>query len=68
MWLSHFIYDPSIIIFTVSAETTEGVYQASGYGDLSEDKSIWFVFHFGASLCNFYHFSNQQVLVFCGTQ
>ncbi|KAI0310168.1 serine carboxypeptidase [Amylostereum chailletii] len=25
-------------------ETTEGVYQASGYGDLSENKSVWFWF------------------------
>ncbi|EIM82394.1 serine carboxypeptidase [Stereum hirsutum FP-91666 SS1] len=25
-------------------ETTEGVYQASGYGDLSEDESVWFWF------------------------
>ncbi|KAI9454354.1 serine carboxypeptidase [Russula earlei] len=25
-------------------ETTPGVYQASGYGDLAEDKSIWFWF------------------------
>ena len=63
-----FIYDPSIIIFTVLAETTEGVYQASGYGDITDSKSIWFVFHSGASLCNFYLCPNQQVLVFCRTQ
>ncbi len=31
------------VIFTVMAETTPGVYQASGYGDLAPDKSVWFV-------------------------
>jgi len=31
------------VILTVVAETTPGVYQASGYGDLASDKSIWFV-------------------------
>ena len=33
------------------AETTPGVYQASGYGDLSVDKSIWYVLHLECSLC-----------------
>lgn len=28
----------------LSSETTEGVYQASGYGDLSEDESVWCVY------------------------
>jgi hypothetical protein len=38
--------DASSVIFTVSAETSPDVYQASGYGDLtSADKSIWFVLH-----------------------
>jgi hypothetical protein len=55
MWLSWFVYGASIIIFTVSAETTPHVHQASGYGDLASNKSIWFVFLFGISLCNSYH-------------
>jgi hypothetical protein len=66
MWLSDFIYRASTIVFTVSAETTPNVYQASGYGDLSANKSIWFVFHFGVSLCNYQ--SYPQVLVLCRTQ
>jgi hypothetical protein len=32
-------------------ETTPGVYQASGYGDISANKSIWFVLHIYCSLC-----------------
>jgi len=50
-----------------SVETTPHVYQASGYGDLASDKSIWFAFHcqFAASLCNLFYW---QVLVFCSTQ
>ena len=39
------------VVFTFLAETTPGVYQASGYGDLSADKSIWFVLHLEFSLC-----------------
>jgi hypothetical protein len=38
-------------IFTLSEETTPGVYQASGYGDLAANKSIWFVLHFEYFLC-----------------
>ena len=30
-------------IFTLLEETTSGVYQASGYGDIAANKSIWFV-------------------------
>ena len=55
MWLGDLVYGASTIVFTILAETTPHVYQASGYGDLSSTKSIWFVFHFGVSLCNFYH-------------
>jgi len=33
-------------VFTISAETTPHVYQASGYGDIAADKSIWFVLRF----------------------
>ncbi len=58
MWLSDLVYGPSIIVFTVSAETTPHVYQASGYGDLTANKSIWFVFYFGVSLRNFYQCDN----------
>jgi hypothetical protein len=35
--LSHYIYE---MIFFL--ETTPGVYQASGYGDLTETESIWY--------------------------
>jgi hypothetical protein len=52
-----------IVIFL---ETTPGVYQASGYGDLTETKSIW---------CNYFIPLRSvfvtyllQVLVFCLTQ
>jgi hypothetical protein len=48
------------------AETTPGVYQASGYGDLSANKSMWFVLHLECSLC-FYLISTKQVLVLCCT-
>jgi hypothetical protein len=34
-------------------ETTKGVYQASGYGDIASDKSIWSVLHLIISLCLF---------------
>jgi hypothetical protein len=47
MWCVHFVYDPSFVILKVWAETTPGVYQASGYGDLTTNKSIWFVLHLG---------------------
>jgi hypothetical protein len=50
MWLSDFLYGASIIVFTISAETTPHVYQASGYGDISANKSVWFVFHLERSL------------------
>ncbi len=46
-----FFYDASSVIFTVLAEDTPGVYQASGYGDLAPDKSIWFVLWLGSTLC-----------------
>ncbi|KAN0107688.1 carboxypeptidase S1 [Russula decolorans] len=39
-----FVHDASPVIWTVWAETTRGVYQASGYGDVNADKSIWFWF------------------------
>jgi hypothetical protein len=35
-------------VFTIYAETTPHVYQASGYGDLAANKSIWFVLRFEA--------------------
>ena len=57
----------SFIIFTFLAETTPGVYQASGYGDISANKSIWFVLHLECSLF-FYLCSTKQVLVLCCTQ
>jgi hypothetical protein len=38
------------IVFTVVEETTPGVYQASGYGDLTANESIWFVFHLSGAL------------------
>ena len=34
------------VMFTISAETTPHVYQASGYGDLAANKSIWCVLRF----------------------
>jgi hypothetical protein len=45
-----FVYYASPFIFTPSEES-QGVYQASGYGDLSANKSIWFVLHLECSLC-----------------
>ena len=45
--MGYFVHDGSPIILTVWAETTEGVYQASGYGDVKADKSIWFVLNLG---------------------
>jgi hypothetical protein len=51
MWCDHFVYDPSPVILTIWAETTPHVYQASGYGDLASNKSIWFVLHLRGSLC-----------------
>jgi hypothetical protein len=39
-----FVVDPTVV-FIVSLETTPGVYQASGYGDLAANKSMWFVLH-----------------------
>jgi hypothetical protein len=47
----HLVYDPPRVILTASTETTHGVYQASGYGDIASDKSIWFVLHLDGSLC-----------------
>ena len=38
------------VVFTILAETTPHVYQASGYGDLFANKSIWFVLHFKVSM------------------
>ena len=54
MWCVHFVYDPSLVILTIWAETTPGVYQASGYGDLATNKSIWFV-HLGCFYVLFFH-------------
>ena len=42
---SHFVCYISPFIFTLSEETTPGVYQASGYGDIAANKSVWFVLH-----------------------
>ncbi len=42
--VGHFVYGASHVILTVRAETTKGVYQASGYGDVASYKSIWFVY------------------------
>ena len=58
MRCGHFVYDLledlSPIVLTGLplglAETLEGVYQASGYGDLPLNKSIWFVLLRGFSL------------------
>ena len=47
--VGYFAHDASPVILTVWAETTRGVYQASGYGDVNADKSIWFVLKFGCS-------------------
>ena len=47
------------VVFTIFAETTPHVYQASGYGDIAADKSIWFVlpFEHPFSIFDFYeHF------------
>ena len=41
------------IVFTIQAETTPHVYQASGYGDLAANKSIWFVLRFEVPLSIF---------------
>jgi hypothetical protein len=41
-------------MLTILTETTKGVYQASGYGDIASDKSIWFVLYLGGSLCLFF--------------
>ena len=49
----HFPYDPSLVVLIVWAETTPGVYQASGYGDLAANKSIWFVLHLGCFSISF---------------
>ena len=53
------------VMFTISAETTPHVYQASGYGDLAANKSIWCVLRFQVPLSVFMNTSS-QVLVFCG--
>jgi hypothetical protein len=37
---------------TSFAETTPGVYQASGYGDLSANESMWFVSGLGDPICH----------------
>jgi hypothetical protein len=50
MWWVLLVYDPYPVILTVLKETTPGVYQASGYGDIASDKSIWFVIHLIGSL------------------
>ena len=58
MWCGNLVYDLlddlSPIVLTGLglglAETTTGVYQASGYGDLPSKKSIWFVLLRGFSL------------------
>lgn len=48
----------------VWAETTRGVYQASGYGDVNADKSIWFVpSNLGVSLFLLLSVFHRQVLV-----
>ena len=49
--VGYFVHDASPVILTVWAETTRGVYQASGYGDVNADKSIWFVLKFGWFIC-----------------
>ncbi len=38
-----FAIHPSGILITLLEETTPGVYQASGYGDIAANKSIWSV-------------------------
>jgi hypothetical protein len=58
----------SPVVFTFLAETTPGVYQASGYGDLLHgNKSIWFVFYLQCSICFFICDPLKQVLVLCCT-
>ena len=64
MWWGLFLYDPSPVILTNLAETTSGVYQASGYGDLALDKSIWFVIHLEGSLCFFHQRSTDRFWFF----
>jgi hypothetical protein len=59
---------PGPVILTVLAETTKGVYQASGYGDLASDKSIWLVLHLGRLFVSFLSVFHRQVLVLCRTQ
>ena len=51
------------IVFTILAETTPHVYQASGYGDIAADKSIWFV-ALRASLFDFYEHSIKRFWFF----
>ena len=48
---------PGPVILTVLVETTKGVYQASGYGDLASDKSIWLVLHLGGLFVSFLYIS-----------
>ena len=48
------------VVFMVSAETTPGVYQATGYGDLTANESIWFVLHYEGPLYDSYeHFTDR---------
>ena len=58
------LYEPSACYIDSWAETTKGVYQASGYGDLASDKSIWFVLHLKRSLCLFYQCSTDRFWFF----
>jgi hypothetical protein len=67
MWWGHLVCCHSLS-FTLLAETTPGVYQASGYGDLAADKSIWYVNYLGSPSLVLLICILQQVLVLCGTQ
>jgi hypothetical protein len=53
--VGYFVYDASPVMLIVWAETTRGVYQASGYGDVNADKSIWFVPSNWVFLCFYYY-------------
>jgi hypothetical protein len=44
--------------FTIPLETTPHVYQASGYGDIAADKSIWFVLPFDFDIPFSYFITN----------
>jgi hypothetical protein len=60
----------TMVTFTIPLETTPDVYQASGYGDIAANKSIWFVSRFDfdvpfsyfnkRSVCRFWFFAARK--------